>query len=285
MASSHKKKTVIRITLVVVLCLILIAAVSAAMFFSLVSRRVKAFQAGASFSLDYEITAVTDTPPALYQLLTQFGGTTGSLDGQYSPEALQLNLSAKNAVIPASPLTRVYISPEETLFDVRQLYRNIRSAIVDEYPLAGILMPEWSMGDYISQTQLASLLGVDADTIALQDMTGFSLDLKSLKRIQPENGLDGYLYFQLPADGSSPNAPVLTLGVEKKDLLRTESPKVHILLDIPEHGIHAELKGTVTASKTVLTAPTSRMKDDDIAALAKLRETIESVWQFVQAAA
>ena len=45
-----------------------------------------------------------------------------------------------------------------------------------------------------------------------------------------------------------------------------------------------ELTGTVTAAKTVLSAPTSRMSDEDIATLVKLRETIESVVQFVQQA-
>ena len=41
--------------------------------------RVKAFQSGASFALDYTITSTEAEPPALYALLDKFGGTTGSL--------------------------------------------------------------------------------------------------------------------------------------------------------------------------------------------------------------
>ena len=77
----------------------------------------------------------------------------------------------------------------------------------------------------------------------------------------------------------------LTLGVEKSGLLRAVSPAVHILLDIPAHGIHTELTGTVTPAAPTLTTPTSRMQDSDIASLVQLRQTVESVVQFVQGVA
>ena len=79
--------------------------------------------------------------------------------------------------------------------------------------------------------------------------------------------------------------PQLVLGVEKQGLLQTNSPNVHILLDVPAHHIHAELTGTVTATQTVVTAPTSRMQDEDVTPLVELRRAIESVVQFVQTAA
>lgn len=81
------------------------------------------------------------------------------------------------------------------------------------------------------------------------------------------------------------DSPVLTLGVEKSGLLRAASPAVHILLDIPAHGIHTELTGTVTPAAPTLTTPTSRMQDSDIASLVQLRQTVESVVQFVQGVA
>ena len=68
-------------------------------------------------------------------------------------------------------------------------------------------------------------------------------------------------------------------------LLKTLSPKVHILLDVPAHHIHAEFSGTVTAAQTEVTAPTSRMQDSDVESLVQLRKTIESIVQFVQTAA
>ena len=43
--------------------------------------------------------------------------------------------------------------------------------------------------------------------------------------------------------------------------------------------------GTVTQAAPTLTAPTSRMQDSDIASLVQLRQTVESVVQFVQGAA
>ena len=91
----------------------------------------------------------------------------------------------------------MYISSSETLYDVGQLYKNIRSSITGSYPLASLLLPDWSLGSYISQAQLASLLGVDTTATSLQDMTEFELPQKKLQRVQPENAKDGYLYFQL----------------------------------------------------------------------------------------
>ena len=89
MAASKKKRTGARAAVVVVLCLVLVCVVAAAVALGLVSRRVKSFAGGASFSLDYQITSTAAEEPALYKVLAQFGGTSGRVDGQYTPEALQ----------------------------------------------------------------------------------------------------------------------------------------------------------------------------------------------------
>ena len=266
MASSHKKRTGLRAALIVLLCLVLVCVVAAAVLYSLVSRKIKEFQSGASFALDYTITSTEAESPALYALLDKFGGTTGSLTGQYTPRAVQLALyPTGTSTVNDAPLTRMYISEEETLYDAGQLYNKLRSNI--------------------SQDQLATLLGVDPAATGLQQVNDFQLDLKQLKTVQPANAKEGYLYLQLPNLAAGEDAPQLILGIEKQGLLKTLSPKVHILLDVPAHHIHAELSGTVTAAQTVVTAPTSRMQDSDVESLVQLRKTIESIVQFVQTAA
>ena len=62
MASSHKKRTGLRAALIVLLCLVLVCVVAAAVLYSLVSRKIKAFQSGASFALDYTITSTEAEP-------------------------------------------------------------------------------------------------------------------------------------------------------------------------------------------------------------------------------
>ena len=199
MASSHKKRTGLRAALIVLLCLVLVCVVAAAVLYSLVSRKIKAFQSGASFALDYTITSTEAEPPALYALLDKFGGTTGSLTGQYTPRAVQLALyPTGTSTVNDAPLTRMYISEEETLYDAGQLYNKLRSTVVAEYPLASLLLPGWSLGSYISQDQLATLLGVDPAATGLQQVNDFQLDLKQLKTVQPANAKEGYLYLQLP---------------------------------------------------------------------------------------
>jgi hypothetical protein len=115
-------------------------------------------------------------------------------------------------------------------------------------------------------------------------MTEFELPQKKLQRVQPENAKDDYLYFQLDTGDASTNAPVLVIGLEKSRFFADAIP-VHILLTIPEHGVSIQLTGTVSAQTVVLTAPTSRMKDEDIQTLVQIRDTIQSVLQFVQTAA
>ncbi len=282
MASSRTKKKRIQAALVVVLCLALVLAVAAAACYGLLARRLKALQAGAGFTFEYEITPTADSP-ALYTILQQTGGTSGTVTGKYAPDALQLSISAPDAVIPADPLTRVWVSGSETLYDAGQLYRNLRTSITNAYPLAGLLIPDWNLGNYISQSQLASLLGVDAAATSLQDVTDFQLDVKNLQRVTPDDAKDGYLYFQLTAGSAGANAPVLVLGLEKSQFFADAIP-VEIRLSIPEHGVSIRLSGTVSAETVVLSAPTSRMKDEDIQTLVQIRETIQSVLQFVQTA-
>ena len=282
MASSRTKKRRTQAVLIVVLCLVLVLAVAAAACYGLLTRRLKALQAGAVFTFEYEITPTADSP-ALYTILQQTGGTRGTVTGKYAPDALQLSISAPDAVIPADPLTRVWVSGSETLYDAGQLYRNLRTSITNAYPLAGLLIPDWNLGNYISQSQLASLLGVDAAATSLQDVTDFQLDVKNLQRVTPDDAKDGYLYFQLTAGSAGANAPVLVLGLEKSQFFADAIP-LEIRLSIPEHGVSIRLSGTVSAETVVLSAPTSRMKDEDIQTLVQIRETIQSVLQFVQTA-
>ena len=283
MASSRKKKRGVgRVVLILILCLALIAVIAVTVGYSLVARRVKALQAGAAFTFDYEATSTADSP-ALYTILQKTGSTKGTVSGLYAPDALQLSITAPGAVIPADPLTRVYVSGSETLYDVGQLYKNIRSSITGSYPLASFLMPDWTLGNYISQAQLASLLGVGTEATSLQDMTEFELPQKKPQRVQPEGALDGYLYYQLDTGDTSASAPVLVIGFEKSKFFEDSLP-VHILLTIPEHNVHIQLTGTVTAAKTVLSPPASRMNDGDIATLAQIRQSLEAIWKMIQSA-
>ena len=92
MASSKRKKHGAGyVVLIAVLILVLLAVVAAVTGYSLVARRVKALQAGAAFTFDYEITSTADSP-ALYTILQKTGSTKGTVNGleieyQYLPTA------------------------------------------------------------------------------------------------------------------------------------------------------------------------------------------------------
>lgn len=167
---------------------------------------MKSFAGGASFSLDYQITSTAAEEPALYKVLAQFGGTSGRVDGQYTPEALQLELYPQ-ASGSSQPLTRLYISKDETLYDAGQLYRTLRSSITDNYPLAGVLIPEWNMGSY----HLPDPAGQPAGRGRYRHQSAVHERLpagpEKDQKGAPENAKEGYLYFRLETDDTAADSP------------------------------------------------------------------------------
>ena len=137
------------------------------------------------------------------------------------------------------------------------------------------------MGSYISQTQLASLLGVELSAVEMQDMTNLTLGLGALQKVTPAGALDGYTYYQLPAGETGLTCIV---GLPLKELFSGTTP-LHILLTIPEHEVRISLSGTVTAAETAVVAPTSRMSDADVDNFVQLRQALEKFAEVLQKAA
>lgn len=276
MASSSKKRS--RAAVTVLLCLVAVCVVAVLTVSGLVKHKLNALQQGASFQLNYGVaTQDSNAHPALYSILEQAGATTGTVDGLYSPGQLQLSLTASNGT---QPFTRIYVDKDETLFDAAQLYETLRQSVISRYPLASSLLPDWTLGDYISQSQLASMLGVQDSQVSLQDMTGFTLDLSNKKRVHPDRDTQGYTYYQLSAEGA--DSPVLVLGFPLKSLLLDDTIPVDIQLEVPAHGVTISLNGTITPSLNTLLAPSSRIEDSDIASFIQLRQTLQQIAQIIQ---
>ena len=279
MASPKKHVNPLFVALAVVLVAVVVAV--GVVFFQLHSK-ISALQTGASFTFRYEIAPNSPDKPPLLNILERVNASSGSVSGQYAPGKLQLSFYQLNEddSVKTSPFTRVYIDSEETLFDIGQLYTVLRQAVTDKLSIASVLLPEWSLGDYISQTQAAAVLGVETSKVELQELSGFALSLKGLKKVSPSAARDGYRYYQFPAaaDGTT-----LVLGFSTDSLFSKTTP-IHVLLTIPDHNVHIQLTGTVTSTKTVLSPPASRMSDEDIATLAQIRQSIESVWKMIQSA-
>ena len=248
MASPKKRVNPLFVALAVVLVAVVVAV--GVVFFQLHSK-ISALQTGASFTFRYEIAPNSPDKPPLLNILERVNASSGSISGQYAPGKLQLSFYQLNEddSVKTSPFTRVYIDSEETLFDIGQLYTVLRQAVTDKLSIASVLLPEWSLGDYISQTQASAVLGVETNKVELQELSGFTL----------------------------------VLGFST-DALFSKTTPIHVLLTIPDHNVHIQLTGTVTSAKTVLTPPASRMSDEDIATLAQIRQSVESVWKMIQSA-
>lgn len=295
-ANKRRRHTVRNIVLIALLvCVIAAAAAGAALW-----RKISALQNGAQFEFAYTVTPTGSETPVLYTVLEKASATQGSLYGVYAPNKLLLSLYQLSGDTPAAswspdtrtvtlhseakadePFTRVYIDSDETLYDVGQLYETARQAIISAYPIASALLPEWSLGNYISQTQLSTLLGVDTSKVEMQEMADFALILTALKRVEPTDALEGCTYFRLEIPNAEQDSPELIIGVPLSGLFNDEIP-LHILLTIPQHSAKIELLGTLSAADSTIISPTSRMQDEDIEVFAQIRQTVEELLQFVQ---
>ena len=254
-ASKQKKRG--RAALILLLCLLVLCLAAGGTAYALLRQKVRAIQAGAEFDFSYTVTSPAAETPALYGVLQQAGAAQGTVSGQYAPGKFQFALTSGKT---GNAFTRVY------------------NEVVSAAPLAGLVLPGWSMGSYISQTQLASLLGVELSAVELQDMTSLSLTLGALQKVSPAGALDGYTYYQLPAGESGLSCIV---GLPLKTLFAKETP-LHILLTIPEHEVTIALNGTVTAAETAVVAPSSRMTDADVQRFVELRKALESFTDVLQ---
>ena len=148
MASPKKRVDPLFVALAVVL--VAVVAAVGVVFFQLHSK-ISALQTGASFTFRYEIAPNSPDKPPLLNILERVNASSGSVSGQYAPGKLQLSFYQLNEddSVKTSPFTRVYIDSEETLFDIGQLYTVLRQAVTDKLSLASVLLPEWSLGDYM----------------------------------------------------------------------------------------------------------------------------------------
>ena len=277
--ASPKKRS--RAVVTVVCALLAVCLAAALVFFSLAKRKLSALQAGADFDLIYGVTAQSSTAPALYSILDDAGATAGRVTGLYSPGQLQLYLYSSTAETGGGNFfTDIYIDADQTLFNAGQLYRTLRQSVASRYPLAGALLPDWTLGSYISQNQLAQVLGVQTAQTALQPMSGFSLKLNPRWIVHTEYDTQGFTYFQLPAEGA--DAPTVVLGLPLKSLLFDESIPVDVHVTIPAHGVSVTLNGVVRAAVNSLSAPTDCIADSDIQSFVQLRQTLEQIAQTIQ---
>ena len=275
MKASKKRRAVVT----VIACILAVCLVAGVVLFSLVHRKVSALQKGATFELSYTITAQDGSPsPALYNILKQVGATSGDIAGLYSPGQLQLYLYTSGGLTRAETggtdfFTDIYIDADDTYFDAGRLYRTLRDSVASSVPLVGSFLPEWSLPSYISQTQLAKVLGVSNTQVELQEMSGYTFSLSRQNIVHPDYAKKGYTYYQFPAEGE--DAPVLVVGLPLKSVLFDDTIPVDIHVEIPTHGVTAALSGTVTPSINSISAPVDLISDSDIDSIVQLRENLQ----------
>lgn len=283
MASSRKKRS--RAVVTLLLCFVAVCIVAALVLYGLASRRLKALQQGADFEFAYAVTSQGGTThPVLYSILDQAGATEGRMTGLYSPGQLQLYLYSRDAATTETSgdnfFTDVYIDADQTLFNAGKLYRTLRDSVVSSYPLVGTFFPEWSLPNYVSQAQLAQMLGVPDSQVAMQDMSGYTLKLDPKWIVHPDYDTQGFTYFQFPSEGVG--SPTLVLGLPLKSLLFDDSIPVDIHLEIPAHDVSVTLTGSVAPVVNSFSAPTDLIQDSDIASFVQLRQTLEQIARLVQ---
>ena len=232
MASSKRKKHGAGyVVLIAVLILVLLAVVAAATGYSLVARRVKALQAGAAFTFDYEITSTTPIPLPFTPSCKRQAPPRAPVNGLYAPDALQLSISAPDAVIRGRPAHPGVYQQQRDLIRCR--------AAVQKYPLfTSPAATRWRA--FCCRTGALAVISRrpswqacwvwTTTATSLQDMTEFELAAeKAADSVQPENAKDGYLYFQLDTGDASRQCTGTCYAGRGKEqvLLRMPSRRAH----------------------------------------------------------
>lgn len=234
MASSRKKRS--RAVVTLLLCLAAVCIVAALVLYGLANRKLKALRrARISSSLTLSPPRADQPTRPFTPFWTRPGPQRARMTGLYSPGQLQLYLYSRDAATTETSgdnfFTDVYIDADQTLFNAGKLYRTLRDSVVSSYPLVGTFFPEWSLPNYVSQAQLAQMLGVPDSQVAMQDMSGYTLKLNPKWIVHPDYDPQGFTYFQFPSEGVG--SPTLVLGLPLKSLLFDDSIPVDIHLEIP----------------------------------------------------
>ena len=177
-----------------VLALVLAAAVLLGGFGLLLHSRIDALRSGSAFHFDYTVTSTSAQPSATWSLLEALGATTGTLSGQNSGSDLTLSWYAPGK---EEPYTQLVLADGQVYLDVRQIYRTFLSGLHAQYPAIASLIPDWGLGDYITGSQMATLLGQEPAMNGLEQYQSGAFALAALEPAHPDQALDGYFYFTL----------------------------------------------------------------------------------------
>lgn len=221
--------------------------------------RMNQLAQGAVFRLEYTVQSTVDTPTSAYKTFETMKGLTGTVEGESQADRLALRFYARGQT---EAFLDVYAGGGETLVNIGRLYRYYVAGLAENYPLLAALIPDWGLGDYISQQQLALFLDQEP-----AQQAGFAS--LALTPASYDAGRSGYLYFA--PEGEDEAAPGLLIGVSAASLF-SEEIELHVLMEDKPDALHFELSGTVTAQEVSIPEPTSRMADEDVDAL-------RAVWQ------
>ena len=146
----------------------------------------------------------------------------------------------------------------------------------------GAFLPEWSLPNYITQAQLAKILGVPNTQVAITGDVRLYPDPQPPVYRPPRLCQKGYIYYQFPSEGE--DAAVLVVGLPLKSLLFDDTIPVDVHVEIPAHGVNAALSGTLKAGVNSLSAPVSVISDSDIDSIVQLRERLEQFADLINTA-
>ena len=178
---------------------------------------------------------------------------------------------------PDQAFTDLYVKDGLVYLNVRQIYRTLLSGLSAQYPVITSLIPDWGLGDYITQTQLARLLGAEPAVAEMEQYSAAAFAPGQMQRVRPEGALDGYLYFAPQDTGSAE----IVIGFPPRSLF-AEFFTCHVLVELPGQGLHFELTGRALPGDYDIEAPASVMQDGDIDALAAIFDAVRSILAFVR---
>lgn len=295
MGKSNKKcsKIIIVITVLIVIIMGIIY-----FFNKKVSDRIDEFTAGATLNMTYKVMLTDSATREMkegFKLIKRFSLDEGSLIGRTDKKSLYMELIPSGSELK---LTDCYVLSDEKMINVSAVYDYLLSVVLADHPFISMIIPEWKLGSYITESQMNDIIGIEteaasqkSDGIQPQD-NGFSLaagmyiqDLSAafliskfqkndFEKTEYNDGLIDYSYYKV--NKAITNEKDILIGINLKTLFE-DSTQFHVIITDEAKGVQLKLRGDVTPKENTVKIPTDIMSDEEIEVFKTIKTTIDAI--------
>lgn len=289
---------------IIIVIIIVIAIVGGIVYFlnKKVSDRIDEFTAGATLNMTYKVMLTDSATSEMeegFKLIKKFSLDEGSFIGKTDKKSLYMELIPADSEIE---LTDCYVLSDEKMINVSAVYDYLLSVVLADHPLISMIIPEWKLGSYITESQMNDIMGwknADESNDSMQEFqlqdNNFNMNIADIgfyiedlsatflltvlqkddfEKTEYNDGIIDYSYYRVNKDNV--NGRDILIGINPKTLFE-DNTQFHIIITDEEMGLQLKLRGDITPEKNNIKTPVDIMSDEEIEVFKTIRATIDAI--------